>query len=207
MGISRRTPTQGRAHETVHVILEATAQVLVEDGYARLSTNRVAKRAGVSIGTLYQYFGDKDALVAELAQRVAEAQVTELLAHLGQIDDQPLEEAVRSLILGLFAAKRVKVDMSQALARQVPRVGDLDAEQQVLTRITDVVSATLRRRRDVRPLDVSLASFALVRATFGVVQHALAYRPELVADDALAESSWSSALATCVRDPQWLTLR
>ena len=65
----RKSPTQARAEQTVDAILEAAAQILQSDGEERLNTNRIAERAGFSIGTLYQYFADKEAIVAALAER------------------------------------------------------------------------------------------------------------------------------------------
>src|SRR4029079_13393163 len=69
VGIKRRTPRQVRAGETVSTILEAAAQLLEAGGLAGFTTNAVAERAGVSIGTLYQYFADKQALLRALAER------------------------------------------------------------------------------------------------------------------------------------------
>ncbi len=72
----RKLPAQRRAVATVSAILEATARVLVARGYAGLTTNRVAERAGVSVGTLYEYFPGKEALVASVVeQHVAHAEV------------------------------------------------------------------------------------------------------------------------------------
>ncbi len=65
----RRRPRQARSRATYDSILEAAVQVLARDGAAGLTTNRVAQRAGVSIGTLYQYFPDKAAIVLAAAQR------------------------------------------------------------------------------------------------------------------------------------------
>src|SRR5215471_21720441 len=65
----RRIPRQARAEETVAAILEGAAQVLEAGGLAALTTNAVADRAGVSIGTLYQYFADKQALLRALGER------------------------------------------------------------------------------------------------------------------------------------------
>src|SRR5687767_9201431 len=65
----RKTASQARSRATVDAILRATAHILVREGYDHLTTNRVADRAGVSIGSLYQYFPGKEALVKALLDR------------------------------------------------------------------------------------------------------------------------------------------
>lgn len=65
----RKRPTQARARATVEVILEAAAHILEVDGIATLNTNSIAERAGVSIGSLYQYFPSKEAIFTELIRR------------------------------------------------------------------------------------------------------------------------------------------
>jgi AcrR family transcriptional regulator len=67
----RKTPMQKRSAETVSVILEAAARVLELDGFEGFNTNAIAKRAGVSVGSLYQYFRSKDALLSGLMEREA----------------------------------------------------------------------------------------------------------------------------------------
>jgi AcrR family transcriptional regulator len=71
MKIQRRNPKQARARATCEAILEAASQILERDGAAGFNTNAVAERAGVSIGTLYQYFPDKTAILLAAAQREA----------------------------------------------------------------------------------------------------------------------------------------
>uniref|UniRef100_B0SWA6 Transcriptional regulator, TetR family n=1 Tax=Caulobacter sp. (strain K31) TaxID=366602 RepID=B0SWA6_CAUSK len=68
----RRTPRQARAEATVEAIFDATFQLLEAGGLENLTTNHIAQRAGVSIGTLYQYFGGKQEILAAMAQRRAE---------------------------------------------------------------------------------------------------------------------------------------
>ena len=65
----RKSASQERSRLTINTILEATTRVLMKDGYDRASTNRIAAAAGVSIGSLYQYFPSKEALVAAVSER------------------------------------------------------------------------------------------------------------------------------------------
>ena len=67
----RRSPRQARAGATVDAILQAALQLLRTEGGARFNTNRIAEAAGVSIGTLYQYFSGRPAILAALAERQA----------------------------------------------------------------------------------------------------------------------------------------
>ncbi|WP_448869337.1 TetR/AcrR family transcriptional regulator, partial [Delftia acidovorans] len=74
----RRQPVQARAQRTLQAIVQAAAQILVKEGEAALTTNRIAERAGVSIGTLYQYFPDKQAVFRAMVdgqRRVAVAAI------------------------------------------------------------------------------------------------------------------------------------
>lgn len=80
----RKTPTQPRSEQTVAALLEAAAQVLERDGLEGFNTNAVAERAGVSIGSLYQYFPGKDALTLALMRREDERFDAEAAMALGQ---------------------------------------------------------------------------------------------------------------------------
>jgi AcrR family transcriptional regulator len=77
----RKNPKQERSQTLVGAVLEASARILDLNGYARLTTNKVAELAGVSIGSLYQYFPGKDALMAAVLER-----------HVNQIMDQFVEQ-------------------------------------------------------------------------------------------------------------------
>lgn len=68
----RKTPVQERSQATVDAIVQAAADILSKEGAARLTTNRIAERAGVNIASLYQYFPGKDAIVAQVAERLVE---------------------------------------------------------------------------------------------------------------------------------------
>ena len=96
---TRRNPKQARAQATVDAILAATFQLLESEGEGRLTTNRIAERAGVSIGTLYQYFKDRDDILAAMGERQAEAlrqKVTEIVLA------APEQDAIRTIIQAIM---------------------------------------------------------------------------------------------------------
>jgi AcrR family transcriptional regulator len=110
----RRTPRQARAGTTIDAILDATFQLLETDGVEKLTTNHIAERAGVSIGTLYQYFGGKSDILAALAQRRAGA-VRDAIARtlierpeLGSM--RPIVRALMNGVEGSPATRQVLLD-------------------------------------------------------------------------------------------------
>ena len=107
----RKRPIQARAAGTVEALVEATLQVLVRDGYRKLTTTRVAERAGVSVGTLYQYFPDKRALVTALKVRyfgLMTSAVERALREHGAADPrgEDVEGMIRAPLAALLEVKR-----------------------------------------------------------------------------------------------------
>src|ERR1700730_17188591 len=125
--IKRRIPRQARAGETVSLILEATAQILEAGGLPAFTTTAVAERAGVSIGTLYQYFADKNAILLALAHQ----QMTIGLASIGRAlqggSDPSVEGRVRAMVLAMVNAfggrHRARKAVTQAILAQGLGVG------------------------------------------------------------------------------------
>ncbi len=184
----RKLPKQRRSGETVEIILQATARILVSDGYDRASTNRIALAAGVSIGSLYQYFPNKEALVAALCER----HVGEMLAicegKLAELVTAPLPVAAREIVRALLRAHAVEPKLHKVLIEQVPRVGRLCAINDVSDRMTTVVRAYLESRRDeLRPQNLEVAAFILVRAVEAVAHATVIERPEYLVDGELAD--------------------
>jgi AcrR family transcriptional regulator len=158
----RKQPRQQRSQATVGVILDATARVLCTIGYDRASTNRVALAAGVSVGSLYQYFPSKEALVAALVERHVEEMLRLVRAKLAEVASAPLPIAVRTMIDAMFAAHAVDPKLHKVLIEQVPRIGRLEDILGVEREIEAMVTALLEARRvDVRPARLGAAAFVL----------------------------------------------
>jgi AcrR family transcriptional regulator len=106
----------------VSAILEGAAQVLEAGGLAGFTTNAVAGRAGVSIGTLYQYFSDKDALLRALAERQVKLTIAEVARAFRDEGEAPLEERVRAVVRAVINAfhgrQRARKAVVQAVLAQ-----------------------------------------------------------------------------------------
>jgi len=97
----KKIPKQERSRVTVETIVEATTRIIEDEGLAALSTNRVAEVAGVSIGSLYQYFPNKEALIAEVRTRFGARFETAMLELLGRLPGLELREAIRAWVTTL----------------------------------------------------------------------------------------------------------
>ena len=158
----RKKPRQQRSQDTVACILDATARVLCSTGYDRASTNRVALAAGVSVGSLYQYFPSKEALVAALVDRHVEQMTSLVKAKLAEVSTAPLEVAVRTMIESMFDAHRVDPRLHKVLIEQVPRIGKLEHVVGVEREVEALVAVFLTARKDqIRRSKLEAAAFVL----------------------------------------------
>ena len=180
---ARRQAKQARAQASVAAVLEAAARVLLSSGYAAATTNRIAEVAGVSVGTLYQYFADKDEVFDLLIQRELEATARVLDAT--QVDPaRPLEATLRQV----FDAVRTLQPRAPELYRQLEHVPNALLRQRVVERNVRVVAFVRRlleaHRSELRVDDLDLAAFLVVHATEGVALNA---SPELFGERLTAE--------------------
>ena len=191
----RRRPRQARAQVTVDAIVQATAQVLVAGGYDRASTNRIAQAAGVSIGSLYQYFPSKEALVAALATAHVGHMKETVQRVLGSSETAGLSEAARRVARALIAAYRVHPALHAVLCEEVPRVGGLEDVQAFERWLAEQGRLRLEALRPhLRIGDVERAIFLLVHAVPGVIRAAVQSDPEGHADAQLADEIAELAL-------------
>jgi AcrR family transcriptional regulator len=138
---------------TVDAVLEACVQVLRARGYAGATLARIAERAGVSVGSIYQYFPTKEALLAAVMERHLEHMQTALAAAAAAAWEQPLELAVRALVTASVDAHLDDPDLHRVFVEEVPRVGRLDAYDRAQDALTEAFAALIATRTDVRAAD------------------------------------------------------
>lgn len=126
----RRIPTQARARATYRDVLDSASSILIVDGYDQASTNRIAKAAGVSVGTLYQYFPNKEAVFEAVVAR-HHAGFTERLAEARAVAEATGLEPRRAWVRGLLSAFAHSPRLTRALEEELPRVGQLASVDRV----------------------------------------------------------------------------
>lgn len=192
----RKEPRQERSRETVEAITRATARILARDGYEAASTNRIADEAGVSVGSLYQYFPNKDAIVAALIDAHAEEMFEVFRAELASVATADLESAARAVVAAQVAAHKVNPRLHRVFLEQMPKVGMLDRLHEVQRRSEALVRLYLEARRDeLRVTDLDLASFIVVIAVEAVTHTAVVGRAEHLDNPAFVDE----VAALCVR--------
>jgi AcrR family transcriptional regulator len=174
----RKTPVQARSTDTVDAILDATLQVLTRIGKEQLTTTRVAERAGVSVGTLYQYFPNKVALLQACLRRHMD-QVTAAMhdACEERKGSEPLA-MVDGLVQAYLAAKMHHIPSSAALYAVSADVDGVEIAKEAYARVRSDVTAMLATAPHLKKSPETVASIVLA-AMNGVARRLLeAEHPE-----------------------------
>lgn len=171
----RRIPTQERAQRTIQAIFEATAQIVENEGEAALSTNKVAQRAGFSIGTLYQYFPSKEAILLALIQRERRRVMDRLQLMMREAVDQrrPAREALKDMVHLLVESFGGGPRARRAMIRLAWRLDHHDDITQALREASERNSIALAALQDpqMRGPDPTMM-FVATRAVMGVIRSA-----------------------------------
>jgi AcrR family transcriptional regulator len=169
----RKLPVQARSAASVDAILEATIQVLLHIGKERLTTTRVAQRAGVSVGTLYQYFPNKKALLQAALKRHLD-EVTRAVEHVcHQQKGKTLEQMATALITAFLEAKMRDAKTSVALYSVSSDVDGARIAQQKGTRSTQAIAEMLATACEPLRTDPQLVASMLQGAMIGVSRRLL----------------------------------
>ena len=182
----RKQASQERSRATVDALVEATARILVREGFDKASTNRIAEVAGVSVGSLYQYFPSKEALVAAVIDRHNHDIMRVVRGELAKAETQPIRQGVRTLIAMAVKAHRVDPGLHRVLAEQIPRVGRLEKVETFNRENHALFKAYLENHRDeIRPADLELAAFVSVTSIEALAHTAVLHHSGMLTEQAM----------------------
>ena len=166
----RKTPIQARSTATVDAIAKAAIQVLLTEGGRRLTTTRVAERAGVSVGTMYQYFPHKQALLYAVLHQHLAGHVESFEAACRGLHGQPIAVIATGIADGFVEAKIRQPDASRALYKIAAELDTDELRIGMSRRLQDACSAVLASATDGRFDDLPDLSFTLLTAMNGAMR-------------------------------------
>lgn len=189
----RRTPQQARSRQTVETILQGVVKLLKRDGVDAITTNRIAEIAGVSVGSVYQYFPDKRAIFLALHDRHAEEMGRLIDAMVIAHADAPLEELLRALVRSLVEAHASDPELYTLLDAELPhRSGGARAIQ---TRLRKALRLALGAHRDIREGGFERTLFVVSHMVDALAHGVVLDRPRRLSPAAAIEETVKAIMA------------
>lgn len=177
----RKQPKTAAGSAIEGAILDAAEALIAEDGLEHLTTNRAAARAGVSIGSLYQYFPSKEAIAAELVRRMERRAKTLVEDALATSREAPLEHAAGAVVDALLGESLARVPARAALRRAIPADWARPTSASVDAEVRAVLTDTLLERADVRRGPPAMV-WVVAHAVELVIESAVLDAPALLTD-------------------------
>jgi AcrR family transcriptional regulator len=202
----RKRPQQARAQSTVHAILEATVQVLEREGSEAATTTRIAEVAGVSVGTLYQYFSHRDAILDALQEREFERALAlmQVVLSEGNIEKSP-RETIMGCVQGMLELYVTSPGMHRVLAMEALRATKADRihsfDLRIIALVRHFLSAT---EAPVRRKNLDAAAFVAFQCVRATMLARLLETPAGLNDEALVEELVDLLLRYLI-DDEWLS--
>jgi AcrR family transcriptional regulator len=192
----RKRPQQARSEATVEAIVEATGQVLGSHGREHTTTNRIAERAGVSIGTLYQYFPGKESLIAAFVKHRIEADQAVLEALMRDGVDRPPRDVLVTTSRAFVAMMRDNRALYCDMVELMPFVGYLDELRSSMTALAEFAARYLASRPEVNSdADLHTAALLSIHAVRAALLAAVFDAPDALDDPQLPERLAACAIA------------
>lgn len=166
----RKAPRQARSAATIEAIHTATIQVLLAEGVGRLTTTRVAERAGVSVGTMYQYYPHKQALLFAIVERQLEAITRAMLAAADGLEGRDLATVAQGLATAWLDAKTADIVASRAIYGIAAEFDLSEVMGRAMQQMMAVIGGLLAAAPDARLTDVKSAAFMLTALLGGSVR-------------------------------------
>ena len=168
----RKTPVQARSTVTVEAICEAAIQVLLSHGVEKLTTTRVADRAGVSVGTLYQYYPNKVSLLAAVFEDHLNKVTVAMETACKEARGKPLAEMIQDIVIAFVDIKMKRSDISVALYKVSLDIGGPAIAKRAIQRMRKAADAMIQTAPDSDPPD-KLALDVMFAAMGGVMKTVL----------------------------------
>jgi AcrR family transcriptional regulator len=185
---TRKVPQQERSRLMVERIVEAGRTVLLSDGYDAASTNRIAAEADISPGSLYQYFPNKDAVIAAVVEHYSDHLAERITASLADRFDETGPTMVRSTLNALLDALEENAEFLRVIVDELPQAENRGRADALEQRIVGLVSAYLAARRDeLRVSQPSTAAWIMVRAIEHLTVRYVLERPSIERDQFVTE--------------------
>jgi AcrR family transcriptional regulator len=186
--VARRTPSQARAQETVDALLIATKTLLIRGGMEAATTNAVAKLAGVSIGSLYQYFPSREALIAELSRRHVERVLALIFGEMDALLGTSIHVGARKLIKLMVDIHRQDPELHAAIESVQPGLGARAQMVHMEAQIMSMARAYLERHREeLLVKDLDRAAFIVVTTVESLTHDVVLKRPELLVGEGFVD--------------------
>ncbi|WAJ44346.1 TetR/AcrR family transcriptional regulator [Mycobacterium sp. Aquia_216] len=177
---ARKQPRQRRSEEMRHRILDAATRVFAQYGYTAGTTNRIAESAGISIGSLYQYYPNKDAILLELATRHLDAGVATDLRLRTPNPSPSLHDVISAMVRSNIENHRADPELLRVLIEQAPRSDEL------MAKVAEVEGARMAHLRNIMKrspevtIDDEEVAARLVVSTIEMVVHHLLAAPDAI---------------------------
>lgn len=178
----KKPAKQDRAKATIEAILQGAARVLVKDGYEGTNTNRIAEVAGVSIGSVYQYFANKEAIIGELIESHIQKLMDVFVNNFNTLSTVSLKDGIRILIRAMIEARSVEPKLQRVFDEQLPKIGKLsrllrEYEKQAVEMIRDYLHS---KQNEVAIKNIETAAYISVHAVEAVILVALNNRQDIL---------------------------
>ncbi|MEM9070878.1 MAG: TetR/AcrR family transcriptional regulator [Myxococcota bacterium] len=180
----RKRPKRRTGQAIVDAVVEATERLLAQDGLAGLTTKRIAKVAGVSSGSIYQYFESKQGIVAELARRLEQRARDLAFEKLQGIPPSEMSAVIRIFVGVLVEESLGHQQMRRSLIREVPRAWIETNSAVVDEEVQAFVQRVIAEAPQAREGSPEMMAFVVHHAVEAVVEAAVLRHPEWLGDEA-----------------------
>jgi AcrR family transcriptional regulator len=174
----RKRPRQARSRVLYDALVEATQRVLATEGVAAVTTAHIAEVAGVSIGSLYQYFPSREALIAAVIDHKIEADTVEILPFVESLRHAKLDDAIRGLVELTVRFYRDETPLYREMVAALATVDREEHVRRMIGGLDGVIVSVLKPHREQLAADPDHCAWVMRTAMLACVREAAAHRPE-----------------------------